>query len=144
MCNIVLMLLGQHCTADGPMQCCRMASDNFVLEKILRNVLLILLGQNCAGKNPIQFCSRSPRQLCKRKNSVQCFLNTLGAILLRWKPYAILSKILQTTLYKIRSCAMFNVLLILLEQHCTGKNPMQYCPRGFRQHCIKKFCGILP
>ena len=23
-------------------------------------------------------------------------------------------------------------------QHCTGQNPMQYCPRGFRQHCVKK------
>ena len=33
---------------------------------------------------------------------------------------------------------LLNVVLILLRQHCTGKNPMQCWPRGFRQHCIKK------
>ena len=50
-----------------------------------------------------------------------------------WKPYAMLSKRLQTTLYKKKSCV--NVVLIPLWQHCTGKHPMQYCPRGSRQHC---------
>ena len=33
---------------------------------------------------------------------------------------------------------LLNVVLILLRQHCTGKNPMQCWPTGFRQHCIKK------
>ena len=29
-------------------------------------------------------------------------------------------------------------VLILLGQHYTGQNPMQYYPRGSRQHCIRK------
>ena len=33
---------------------------------------------------------------------------------------------------------MFNVVLIILGQHCTGQNPMQCCPRCSRQHCIRK------
>ena len=59
----------------------------------------------------------------------------LEQILHRSKPYAILSERLQTTLHKKILC---NFALILLGQHCTGKNPMQCCPRGSRQLCIKK------
>ena len=33
---------------------------------------------------------------------------------------------------------LFNVALILFGQHCTGKNFVQCCPRGFRQHCAVK------
>ena len=31
---------------------------------------------------------------------------------------------------------LFNVVSVFLGQHCTGKKPMQCCPRGSRQHCI--------
>ena len=30
---------------------------------------------------------------------------------------------------------------IILGQNCTGKNPMQYCPRGTSSNCIKKSCA---
>ena len=33
---------------------------------------------------------------------------------------------------------LFNVVLILLGQHCTGKPFVQYCPRVSRQHCTGK------
>ena len=33
---------------------------------------------------------------------------------------------------------LFNIVVILLGQHCTGKNPVQCCPRDSRQHCIGK------
>ena len=33
---------------------------------------------------------------------------------------------------------LFNVVLILLRQHCTGQNTMQCCLRGSKQHCIGK------
>ena len=84
----------------------------------------------------MQCYPRGSRQLCIRKNHVQCCLNTLRTILHRSKPYAILSERLQTTLHKK---ILRNFALILLGQHCTGKNPMQCCPRGSRQLCIKKF-----
>ena len=31
-----------------------------------------------------------------------------------------------------------NVVLILLEQHCTAENYMQCCPRGSTQICIRE------
>ena len=33
---------------------------------------------------------------------------------------------------------LFNVVLILFGQHCTGKILVQFCPRGSRQHCTEK------
>ena len=81
------------------------------------------------------FPPRGSRQLCIWKNPVQCCLNILGTTLRRSKPYAILSERLQITLHKNILC---NITLILLGQHCSGKNPMPCCPRGSRQHCIRK------
>ena len=102
-------------------------------KKILCKIVLILLGQHCTAESPMQCCQRGSRELCVRKNSVQCCLNNLGTILHRSKSYAILSDRLQITLHKKILC---NFVLILLEQCCTGENPMLCCPRGFRQHCI--------
>ena len=36
---------------------------------------------------------------------------------------------------------LFNIVVILLGQHCTSQNPMQCCPRGFRQNCTGKNRG---
>ena len=47
-----------------------------------------------------------------------------------------LFKNLQTTLDRKKN--LFNVVLILLGQHCTGKNFVECCPRGSRQHCTEK------
>ena len=39
---------------------------------------------------------------------------------------------------------LFNVVLILLGQHCTGQNPMQCCAKGSRQNCTLKIqCNIV-
>ena len=89
------------------------------------------------GQNPMQCCPKGSRQHCMRKNLVQCCLNTLWTTLYSWKPYAMLPERLQITLY-IKKKILCNVVLILLGQHCTGKNPMQCCPRDSRQLCIRK------
>ena len=79
---------------------------------------LILLEQHCTGQNSMKCCPRGSRQLCIRKNLVQCYLNTLRTTFQRSKPYAMLSERLQATLHKKILC---NVVLILLRQQCTGK-----------------------
>ena len=43
---------------------------------------------------------------------------------------------LQITLH--RKKLLFDVVLIHLGEHCTGKNLVQCCPRGSRQHCTWK------
>ena len=108
---------------------------NNVQEKILCKIVLILLGKYCTAENPMQCCPRGSGQFCIKSNAMQCCLNTLGITLHRSKPYAILSERLQTTLHKKTLC---NFALMLLGQHCTGQNPMQCCPRGSRQLCIRE------
>ena len=62
-------------------------------------------------------CPRDSRQLCIRKNPVQCFLHTFGTTLHRLKPYAILSERLQTILHKKKVCAIcLNTLGITLHR----------------------------
>ena len=98
--NVVLILLGQHCTGKIYVQCCprgsrqysagkklvrwcnvQEAPDNIAQEKILFNVVLILLGQHCIGKIYVQCCPRGSRQYCAGKKPVRCCLNTLGTTL---------------------------------------------------------------
>ena len=105
--NIVLIFLGQHCTCQNPMPFCLSGSRQHCIRNDPVNVVLILLGQHCTVRNPMQCCSRGSRQHCIKKDPVQFCPNTLGTILPRWKPYAMLSKRLQTTLYEKKSCAMF-------------------------------------
>ena len=33
---------------------------------------------------------------------------------------------------------ILSLVMILLGQHCTDQNPMQYCPKGSRQPCTRK------
>ena len=88
----------------------REAPDNIAQEKILRilrNVVLLLLGQHCTRQKPLQCCLRGSRQHCIRENLVQCFLNTLGTIQNKSKPYSLLSERIQTALQKKKkSCTM--------------------------------------
>ena len=84
----------------------------------------------------MQCCPGGSRQLCVRKNPVQCCLNTLGITWHKSKPYAILTERFQTTLQKKK--ILCNFALILLGQHCVGKNPIQCCPRSSRQLCKRK------
>ena len=100
LCNVLLILSGQHCTVKNPMQYCPRGSRQHCIKNILCNFALILLGQHCIGWNPMKCCPKGSRQHCIRKNSLQCTLNTLGTKLHSWKPYAMLPDSLQTTLHK--------------------------------------------
>ena len=67
-----------------------------------------------------------------KKNFFQCCLNFLRTTL---------HKVTEKTLcHAVQDAGkiLFNVVLILLRQHCTGKNFVQCCPRGSRQHCTRK------
>ena len=54
--NVVLILLGQHCTGKTLSNVVLEAQDNDTKEKILFNVVLILLGQHCTGNYPMWYC----------------------------------------------------------------------------------------
>ena len=139
-----LILLGQNplqwflnilCTAlqrkNSIMQCCPKSSKQCKN----KSSFWILLGQHCTVQNTMQCCLRSSMQHFIVKKPVKFCLYTLGTTLYRSKTYAILPKMLQTTLHKKILCYF---VLILLRQHCTGQNSMQCCLRGSRQHCIRK------
>ena len=81
------------------------APDNNLLEKILGNFVSILLVQHCTGQNSMKHCLRGSRQLGIRKNSVQCYLNTLRTTFHRSKLYVMLSEKLQATLHKKKCCS---------------------------------------
>ena len=126
----------------------REAPDNIAQEKILRilrNVVLLLIGQHCTRQKPLQCCLRGSRQHCIRENLVQCFLNTLGTIYNKSKPYALLSERIQTALQKkkknpVQCC--FNNLGTTL--HRSKSYPMiiiQCCPRGSKQHYTRIYPG---
>ena len=95
--------------------------------------------QCCLIKNPMQCCPRGSRQHCIIKNPVQCCLNTLGTILHRTKSYAIFLR--GSRQHCIIKKILFNAVLILLGQYCTGQNPMQCCPRVSRH--IKFPCVLI-
>ena len=105
------------------------APDNNAQENVLINVVLILFEQQCIGQNPIQCCPRGYRQHCIRKNPVQCCVKTLGTTLHR-------SNFMQGPKQLCKRKIMCNVAFIILGQHCTDQNPMQFWPRGSRQRCI--------
>ena len=77
MFNVVLILLGQHCTSKSFKRCCpRGSRHHCTRKKILFSVVLILLGQHCTDKNAVQCSPRSLRQHCTGKNPVRCCLNS--------------------------------------------------------------------
>ena len=117
------------------MQCCSRGSRQQCTGKSPDQFCLNTLWATMHRSKPMQCCPGGYRQHCIRKNPVQCCLSTLGTKLHRSKFYAMLSKRFQTTLHKKKT--LCNVALVLLEQNCTSQNPMQCCPRGSRQHCIK-------
>ena len=92
----------------------------------------ILFGQYYTEKNPMQCCPRGSKQHCTGNNSVQCCLSTAGIALHKYKLYTVLYLRLQTAMYRKKN--LFNVVLILMWQNCSGQNSMQYCLRGCRQH----------
>ena len=98
--------------------------DNNSQEKTLFNVVLILLGQHGTGKNLVQCCPTGSGQHFTEKYSV--VLKTLYNVVLEG-PYNI-----------AEGKILFNIVLILLGQYCTGKSLKQCCPRRSRQHCTRK------
>ena len=82
------------------------------------NVVLIfflLLGQHRTGKSLKQFCLRGSSQQYIGKNLVQCCLNTISMVkTLCYVAQEAPDNIVQEKIF----CS---VVLVLLEQHCTGK-----------------------
>ena len=96
------------------------------------------MGQHWTGQNPMMQCyPKESRQHCIWKNLVQCCLHTLGTILHRSKPYAMLSERFQTTFHKKKSCAILSYTLGTPLNHWS-QNPTQCCLRCSRQHCTRK------
>ena len=77
-----------------------------------------------------------------RKNPVQCCHNTLETTLYMKKT---LCNVVQEARDNIaHEKILFNIVVILLGQHCTDKNPVQYCPSDYRQHYTgKKQCIVV-
>ena len=110
--------------------------DNIAQGKILFIVVLILLGHHCTGKNFAQCCPRVSRKHCTGKNPVKCCLNTLGTTLFREKSFSMLYLYSWDTIAQVKTLRnvvqespeniaqeeiVFNVVLILLGQHFTGR-----------------------
>ena len=108
-------------------------------KKSLFNVFLILLGQHYTIKNPMQCCPWGSRQQRMGNNPVQCCFNTLGTRLHRSKFYPMLSEGFRDNTAR-KNPAQF-CLNTLGGTTLHRKNPMQYCPRGSRQHCTRKKPG---
>ena len=101
------------------------------------------MGRHCTGKNLMQCCPRGSRQYCTGKKSCSMLpqfswgniaqINTLDNVVLEAPDNIAQEKIL------------FNVVLILLGQDCTGKSLVRFCPRASRQHCTGNilFNGVL-
>ena len=84
----------------------------------------IFLTQCCLepqGQHYIRFC---PKRLYSWDNTAQ--IKTLSSV------------VVEALVNNAQEKILFNVVLILLAQHCTGQNPMQCCPRGCRQQCTGK------
>ena len=80
-----------------------------------------------------------------QKNLLQCCLNTPGTTLHRLKPCAMLTLWLQTTMHRKKLWIVFNVVLILLEWHCSGKNLLQCClfnTPGTTLHRLKPYAVL--
>ena len=99
----------QHCTGFWPVQCClRQHWVGFFPARCY----LEPLGQHCTGFLSVQYCPKS----------------------ISWDNFA-QEKLLEVQDNTVYEKNLFNVVLIILEQHCIGKNPVQCCPRG-SQYCL--------
>ena len=103
MFNVVLILLGQHCTGKNPMQCCPRDSRQKCTGKNPVQCCLNTLGATLHRLNPYAILSERFQKTLHRKNPVQYCLNTPGTTL-HWKN-------------PMQCCPRGS------RQHCTGKNP---------------------
>ena len=97
--NVVLILLGQHCTGKNLVRFCPRRSKQHCMGKIMLNVVVILLGQHCTGKNFVQ--EATDYNITKEKFYRQLY---------RQKSCALLPKRLQTILHMKKT--LCNVLWI--------------------------------
>ena len=113
---------------------------------------------NIVGYFPLQSCSWAVRQHCISNSLKQGWLgqtdqeNTVEVIFQRkhvcvlWANIAqiILCNVVQEAPGNIAVQILFNDVLTILKRHGTGKNPVQSCRRGSRQHHTgKKSCSVL-
>ena len=105
--NVVLILLGQHCTGQNPMQCCPRGSRQHCIRKNLAQFCLNTLRTKLHRRKPYAMLSQRLQSTLYKKKPCEIFcLNTLGTTLHRSKPYAMLSKMLRTKLHKKKSYSM--------------------------------------
>ena len=111
--------------------------DIIALGLYLHNVDPVVLRQYCTEFLPVQCCLEPLGQHCTRFYQCNIVPRVSSGTTLHRKilmQYIVLEVLDNFAQEKI----LFNVVLILLGQHCIGKNPVLDCPRGC-QHCI----GIL-
>ena len=103
------------------------------------------LGWYCTSNILVQCCLRPIFTTLHKKNLLQCCLNTAGTTLHRLKPCAMLTLRLQTTIHRKKLWIVFNMVLILLEWHCSGKNLLQCClfnTPGTTLHRLKPYAML--
>ena len=67
LCNFALILLGQHCAGQNPMQYCPKGSRQHCIRRNPMQCCLNTLWATMNSYNPMQCCPRCSRQLCIRK-----------------------------------------------------------------------------
>ena len=79
------------------------------------------------GKTTYNVVWEAPENIAS-KNYVQNCINTLGRVL--YRKMAICNIVQEALDNFSEETVLFKIALIFLEENCTGKNPLQYCPRG--------------
>ena len=105
-CNVVLILLGQHFTAENPRQYCLRGSRQHFIRKSFVQFCLNTLGTTLDRSKPYAIIYERLQATMHKKKSCAKFSYTLGTTLHSWKPYAMLPKRLHTILYKKKSCVI--------------------------------------
>ena len=113
------------------------AADNIAQEKVLCSVVLIVLGQYSTGKTLSNAALKAGDNMTTlhKKNLFQCYLNFLRTTFhkVTEKTLCFVVQEAPDNIAREKSCSIL-IVLIILGQHCTGKNLVQCCPRGSRQH----------
>ena len=127
--NVVLILVGQHCTGQNPMQYCSRGSKQHCMKNLVQFRLNALGATLHRSKLYAMLPERLQTTLHKRKSCAMLSQYSLDNIA-QLKPYAMLPERLQTTLHKENVPFNINGLCNL--------GPMQCCYRGPKQHFTGK------
>ena len=78
--NVVLILVGQHCTSKNLVQRCPRGSRQQFTRESPMQCCLNTLRKTLHRKNLVQYCLRGSRQHCTGKNPVQCRLSNIWSL----------------------------------------------------------------